>query len=124
MPVYRYRCASCQAEFEKNQPIAQARQPVECACGSEAMRLLSEVSFLMKGDGWAGKDILVRNQMARKNAMLDTKQEEQKRYWQNAVRLAPNVDGERVDSWQDAKKLAASQGKDTTTYDPLVRKEA
>ena len=37
--------------------------------------------------------------------------------------LAPNVDGERVDSWSDAQKLAKSKGKSAESYEPLVQKE-
>ena len=39
------------------------------------------------------------------------------------ITLAPNVSGERVESWADAQKLAASKGKDTSSYESLVRKE-
>jgi hypothetical protein len=37
--------------------------------------------------------------------------------------LAPNVDGERTDSWSDATKLAKSKGKDTSGYEKYARKE-
>ncbi len=40
-----------------------------------------------------------------------------------AVTLAPNVDGERVDSWSDAQKLAKSKGKNADSYNALVQKE-
>ena len=123
MPVFQYRCKTCQQEFEQTKPVSQSRQPSECSCGSEAIRILSPVGFLLNGDGWAGKDILVKEQMARKNAVLDVKQEEQRRYWRDAVKLAPNVNGERVEDWGEAKRLAASQGKDTATYDSLTQQK-
>jgi len=59
--------------------------------------------------------------MAAKNRILDKKQEDRKR--NPAMRLAPNVEGERVDSWSDAKKLAESKGKVTTTYDAKISEE-
>tara|TARA_B100000745_G_scaffold170759_1_gene111918 strand:- start:19330 stop:19500 length:171 start_codon:yes stop_codon:yes gene_type:complete len=36
--------------------------------------------------------------------------------------LAPNVEGERVDSWSDAKKLASEKGYNTTEFDSKVDK--
>ena len=58
--------------------------------------------------------------MERKNKVLDQKQNEKKRMMPT---LAPNVDGERVESWTEAKKLAQSKGKETTSYDAHIRKE-
>ncbi len=37
--------------------------------------------------------------------------------------LLPNVGGEVVDSWSEAKKLAESKGKVSETYDHMVKKE-
>lgn len=77
---------------------------------------------MLKGDDWAGKNIKIRGQMDVKNRVLEAKQSEQKRHMAS-MQLAPNVDGERVDSWADAKKLAAERGKATSTYDALVQRE-
>jgi hypothetical protein len=60
--------------------------------------------------------------MEKKNQRLDAKQNERKRD-APMVTLAPNVGGERVESWSEASKLAASKGKDTSGYDALARKE-
>jgi hypothetical protein len=60
--------------------------------------------------------------MAEKNRRLEAKQEERRRD-APGVKLAPNVGGERVDSWADAQKLAKSQGKDAGSYDKLVATE-
>jgi hypothetical protein len=57
--------------------------------------------------------------MAAKNRRLDAKQRERP----SPVTLAPNVGGEQTDTWAEAQKLAASKGKDTTSYEPLVTKE-
>ena len=81
------------------------------------------VNFVLKGDAWAGKNLTLLKQMDDKNARLDRKQEEKKRDLKGMMRLAPNVGGERVDSWSEAAKLAASRGKDTSSYEPMVRKE-
>jgi len=122
MPNYTYKCAACGADFERSVPFAQARSSQACDCGQQAERSLSGVSFMLKGDDWAGKNIKIRGQMDVKNRVLEAKQSEQKRHMAS-MQLAPNVDGERVDSWADAKKLAAERGKTTSTYDALIQRE-
>jgi hypothetical protein len=79
-------------------------------------------NVIFKGDGWVSKNLRVAGQMADKNKRLDQKQNERKRE-APGVKLAPNVDGERVGSWSEAKKLAESQGKDGSTYNAKIREE-
>ena len=123
MPTYTYACTECRAAFERFMSITRCDDPQYCdGCGSLGKKTLSLPNFILKGDGWAGKNIKVAGQMAAKNRILDKKQEERKRD-APGVRLAPNVDGERVDSWSDAQKLAASKGKNTESYDAKVREE-
>jgi adenosine deaminase len=54
--------------------------------------------------------------MGMKNKKLSKKEDQIKREELN-VKLAPNVEGERVESWGEAVKLAKSKGKDTTLYE-------
>lgn len=124
MPLYDFICNNCGNEFVHQYSIAERDTPTNCpSCESgDTKRIISETNFVLKGDGWPGKNIRVKNQMMEKNARLDIKQNEKKRE-QPTVKLAPNVEGERVDSWSEAKKLAASKGKDTTSYDSYVRSE-
>jgi len=122
MPIYTYKCAACDDEFERVADFSQAKAPQTCECGQQAVRSLSGVSFMLKGDEWAGKNIKIRGQMDAKNRVLEAKQSEQKRHMQS-MQLAPNVDGERVETWADARKLAAERGKATSTYDTLVQRE-
>jgi putative FmdB family regulatory protein len=122
MPTYAYKCPACSADFERVAPFAEARAPQPCECGQQADRVLSAVSFVLKGDDWAGKNIKIRGQMAVKNSVLERKQSEQKRHMAS-MKLAPNVDGEQVDSWSDARKLATERGKSAASYDALVQRE-
>jgi len=85
-------------------------------CGDLGRRVPSLPQFILVGDGWTGKNLRVKQQM------LETRQNEMKRD-APAVTLAPNVDGERVDSWSDAQKLAKSKGKNADSYNALVQKE-
>jgi hypothetical protein len=104
--------------------IANYRDPQECPeCGhGPAKKLISGGSgFILRGDGWAGKNNRVKGQMRRKNQRLKGKEEAWKQ--DAGINLTPNVGGEQVGSWSDASKLAASQGKDTSGYNKLARKE-
>jgi len=60
--------------------------------------------------------------MKKRTDHFKRKTEEQKRD-APPVTLAPNVDGERTDTWVEARKLAASKGKDPSSYDKMVKKE-
>lgn len=125
MPTYEYRCESCAHEFERVLRMSECSDPQACPeCGTSpaTKRVSAGAGFILSGDGWTGKNIRVANQMAEKNRRLDAKQNEMKRD-APSVTLAPNVDGERVGSWAEAQKLAASKGKDASTYDSVVRKE-
>lgn len=121
MPIYEYQCESCDHQFQKMLPVSQCSDPQACGeCGSGSRKLISSVNFNLAGDGWAGKNDRIKRQMAAKNKRLDAKQAEMKRD-APGMTLAPNVNGERVDSWSEASRLAKSKGKDTTGYDKLAR---
>jgi putative FmdB family regulatory protein len=124
MPFYEFQCQSCQETFDKKLPLDDRNNPQDCpSCGfSDTKRLVSLCGFNLVGDGWPGKNIRIKNQMKKKNERLNRKQNERKRD-EPIVSLAPNVDGERVDSWSDAQKLAKSKGKNTDSYEPMIRKE-
>ena len=122
MPIYAYQCEVCSFSFERVLSLKDYDQPQTCDCGGSAKKLVTPISFVLKGDGWPGKNLRIKNQMAQKNAGLDRKMNEMKKD-QPLVKLAPNVDGERVDSWSEAKKLAASKGKNVATYDKHIAKE-
>lgn len=124
MPTYEYKCDDCEYAFEKILPMARSKEPQDCPeCEGSTHRIFTSVNFVLKGDNWPGKAIRINRQMAKKNERLDRKQAERMRDDTSMPTLAPNVEGERVDSWSEAKKLAASKGKNTTSYDPYVRAE-
>lgn len=123
MPTYEYKCESCGKDFDRILPMSEYDAPQTCDCGGPGKRQVSMPNFILKGDDWVGKNNRIAGQMADKNRKLDKRQEELKRDGPG-VRLAPNVDGERVDTWTDAKKLAESKGKDGSTYDAKIREES
>ena len=124
MAVYSFRCGSCEVEFDRQMPMSDYNLPQFCECGNKEAcdKLIVPVGFVLKGDGWAGKNLKIKNQMSKRRSRLATKENEIKRD-APSVSLAPNVGGEQVANWTEAKKLAASKGKDTSTYEPMIRKE-
>ena len=125
MPVYSYQCEDegCKNDFDLTLPMSSYAEAQNCPeCSHSSKRLVTSVGFVLKGDGWTGKNLRIKKQMALKNRRLDTKQNEMKRD-APAMTLAPNVNGERVETWDEAKRLAESKGKETSTYDSYVRKE-
>jgi putative FmdB family regulatory protein len=121
MPAFDYACP-CGEKFSRTLPISKRDEAQFCpSCSSESPKIATEVAFVLRGDGWFGKNLTIKRQMEEKNRVLETRQKER---YGGQVSLAPNVDGERVDSWREAKSLAASKGKDTSSYDRFVAKES
>lgn len=125
MPLYSYRCDSCELDFDDSAKIAEYQDPRPCPeCGADSPRTMGDrfPGFVLKGDDWPGKNLRVKQQMARKNERLAGREREMKGDGM-VPSLAPNVDGERTDSWSEATKLAKSKGKDTSGYEKYARKE-
>jgi putative FmdB family regulatory protein len=125
MPLYTYHCESCEADFDDSAKIAEYQEPRPCPeCGLSSPRTMGDrfPGFVLKGDGWPGKNNRIKGQMERKNKHLAGKEREQKGDGM-VPSLVPNVDGERTDSWSEATKLAQSKGKDTSGYKKYARKE-
>lgn len=125
MPEYAYRCGSCSTGFIRSLPMSMRNEPQPCpSCqSSETEKVVAGgVGTVLRGDGWVGKNIKVKEQMADRRERVGRREAELKRDGPQ-FKLAPNVGGERVDSWNEAAKLAASQGKDTALYDQRARQE-
>lgn len=119
MPTYAYTCPKCSDHFDRVLSMSERDLPQTCACGDVAYKVVgSGPSFVTKGDGWTGKNIKIQGQMLNKNRRLSGKSRDLPQQ-----HLVPNVGGEEVGSWLEAKHLAASKGKDTTGYDQMIRKE-
>ena len=124
MPTYRYECKSCLHRFEEFCSIA-ASESIPCEkCQGKTMKLMSPVNLNFPGDDWVSKNLRIKKQMREKNQLLNEKQKERQFYDRGKIpTLAPNVNGERVDSWSDAQKLAKDKGLNTSSYDKMVHKE-
>jgi len=126
MATYPYECESCEVSFEIEMSMSEYDSKFKFACpncGSEDTFRVFTVPYInFSGDGWASKNNRVAQQMRTKNRRLQAKEREQKQDGR-APSLVPNVGGERVDSWNEAAKLAKSKGKDTSGYEAYARKE-
>jgi putative FmdB family regulatory protein len=124
MPVYEWKCNNCELIFETVRTIARRNDPVECPeCGSEeAERVMSEFGFVLVGDDFPSKNYRVGKQMLRRRAKVGRRADEKKKE-EPGMKLVPNVDGERVDTWSEAKRLASDKGKKIEGYDKMIRKE-
>lgn len=123
MPTYEYECPKCGNTWEEVLPLSRYQEPQNCPnCGGVGNKLVSSPGLIFQGDGWATKNNRIAGQMRKKTEAAASRQEERRRDGPG-VRLVPNVDGERTESWSDARKLAASQGKDTSSYDAKVVSE-
>jgi len=123
LPTYEYRCPKCDAEFERILKFEQYRDPQECPeCGAIADKMVSESSFVLKGDGWPGKELRVKDQMRTRRKKVGQKQKDHVAP-KAGMKLAPNVDGECTDTWSEAQRLAKSKGKDASSYEPVVQQE-
>jgi len=120
MPTYGFKCDSCHHEFERVLRLTDYTNPQVCPeCQGGTKRTMASPSFVLAGDGWPGKNIRIQGQMADKNRRLDAKS----RDIPVGQRMVPNVGGEEVDSWAEAQRLAASKGKDTSSYESQIRQE-
>ena len=52
MPVYEYKCSSCEKVLEVQQKISDSPLKVCSECGGELKKLVSASAFHLKGGGW------------------------------------------------------------------------
>ncbi len=52
MPIYEYKCRSCNEHMEVMQKISDPKLTVCPECGGELTKLISNTSFVLKGGGW------------------------------------------------------------------------
>jgi len=54
MPVYEYRCNACHTQFELRQKFSDPPADRCPTCGGTVRKIVSAVSFSLKGAGWFG----------------------------------------------------------------------
>ncbi|MCZ6870277.1 MAG: zinc ribbon domain-containing protein [Gammaproteobacteria bacterium] len=74
MPIYEYQCESCAHQFETMQKLSEAVLTDCPECGESALKkLVSRVSFRLKGSGWYETDFKSDN---KRNVADSAKSEE------------------------------------------------
>jgi len=56
MPLYEYKCESCDKTFEVIQKFSDAPLEVHDECGGRVIRLISPSALQFKGSGWYVND--------------------------------------------------------------------
>ena len=73
MPLYEYRCESCQHQFEVIQKFSDAPIAVCPKCGAgPVVKLLSSPAFQFKGSGWYITDYARKDSAKPESAKGDT----------------------------------------------------
>ena len=56
MPLYDYKCATCDIKVELIRAINATDKPLCDLCGSVMLQVYSAPAIQFKGTGWAGKE--------------------------------------------------------------------
>ncbi len=120
MPTYNYVC-ECGESKEVLHPMT-SRPEVTCDCGKLMSRGITQNISGVDAGFTAAMIIKQTKYQQKRNAELDVKKVE--RYGSNGgMTLQPNFNGQRVESWEDAKKLASESGRSTKEYDRMIESE-
>jgi predicted nucleic acid-binding Zn ribbon protein len=124
MATFDFKCPECenvQEVWVQRISLADELHPPCEKCGTPTSKTFIAANFtghfVLKGE-WDGK-------LAREAKYRQKRSEQMAKKQKDNVfvpKLQPNVEGERVDSWSDAKKLAKDKGYDTTNYDNKVQR--
>jgi len=113
MPKYTLYCKECDTYCEVSHSIKE-RPVFSCdSCSNFLQKLIGNPNIHLKGDNWTGKLLKEKELRTKNSLLLDRKQ----RVEHKSDKVLPNVNGEIVSSWSDAKKLAKERGYNTASYD-------
>lgn len=117
MAIYDYKCENC--EFEKEIVHGMSETPqISCdLCGGTMHKMIPKsFNFVLKGDGWAGKNIKEKEYRTRRYKEMGKKMAQS----HDILPISPNYKGEVCKSWDEAKKLAVADGADSLRYEKQV----
>ena len=113
MPKYTLLCKQCGDTKDVVHSIKQELFFSCTACDIPMVKTIGNPNIHLKGDNWTGKLLKEKDLRTQKSQYLSKKQ----RLEHTPDKVLPNVDGQVVSSWSDAKKLAKSKGYNTASYD-------
>lgn len=127
MPTYDYKCPHCGLIKEivhsiKDDPIIYCSDCLKEGKEISMERLISYPSggFIFKQ--WTeAQSFKIKRDKYKKNEILEKKQIER---YGSGPKLVPNVNGEIVGSWEEAKKLAKDKKLNYQTYDKMINNKS
>lgn len=120
MPLYKYKC-SCGEKIDKIHGMSETPE-VKCSkCGEEMSRLVTGGTGSYIKAATVGKYQKEERTRKKKRAAMSVRQYEK---YGGKNKLVPNVEGQEVSSWEEAKVIATQKGlKDSTKYDKYIDEE-
>lgn len=118
MPTYRYVC-KCGEDIETEHSITKDPEIICKKCGKIMTRgfIKNNSGFILRGEGWAGKTLRVKEQMRQRRKVAGKKMVKT----HNIPSISPNYKGDVCKSWDDARKLAKADGVNMVEYDRKVK---
>ncbi len=130
MPIYSYKCNSCDLVTEESFSISsdfKNQHPLCHHCGSECdyVYIPSVPQFILKdGDcgSWPSKVYRYKEYQNKVQSDIVLKQKEK---YKDMVKIKPNYNGVETESWAEAKSKASEDkgAASASTYNALVEKE-
>ena len=118
MARYDYKCQRC--DFIKEVSHGMSESPtILCDLCNEVMSKMipKSLNFVLKGTGWAGKNIKEKSHRERRSREIGKKMAST----YDILQISPNYKGEVCNSWNEAKKLAVKDGTDPLSYDKQIQ---
>lgn len=79
----------------------------------------SGIDFCFKGDAWPDKNYKEKAYRKKRSAYMSMRQSQNNK----SMTLKPNYKGQEAATWTEARDAARDDGKDTSSYVPLISKE-
>lgn len=54
--IYEYSCRACGDADEAEFAMGKAPETIQCHCGKRMQRVIAKPKYMLKGEGWAGKN--------------------------------------------------------------------
>jgi len=118
MANYDYKCSKCEFIKEVSHGMNETPQILCNLCGEAMSKMIPKsLNFMLKGAGWAGKNIKEKSYRSSRNRELGKKMA----LSHDIPQICPNYKGEICSNWDEAKKLAKEDGVDPLRYEKQVQ---
>jgi len=131
MPTYTTQCESCGAtaplrlSFVNYESVKLGVKTLECGTCLGKVALMfnpGDVSFVL-ADGESGG---FQSKAMKENTYRAKRRVEMARRTREHIAprpLIPNYEGQQTENWREAQESARKDGKDVSSYNPLIRRE-